>query len=173
MEDIRRSMERTTPFLLVGSLSFFLFLAHIIYSMSSPPLPPPLSSDQSLDRISSQQQQQQQQQKKQRTLHSSIEKRRRERINDKIQQLKEMIPACNPYSEKNPIAGPSLYQPLHKLTILQAAIEYIEEMHQKLLDASTTSSSDTTSHLLDDPKIVQVIEHAQQCTSGSYRKILE
>lgn len=140
----------------------------------------------------SSQQQQQQQQKKQRTLHSSIEKRRRERINDKIQQLKEMVPACNPYSEKNPIAGPSLYQPLHKLTILQAAIEYIEEMHQKLLDAAAAASSSSPDsaaatpshhhhhhhHLLDDPKIIQVIEHAQQCangsaSSGSYRKILE
>ncbi|KAI7879781.1 HLH-domain-containing protein [Lichtheimia hyalospora FSU 10163] len=134
--------------------------------MSSPPLPPFASSD---DMISSQQQQ-----KKQRTLHSSIEKRRRERINDKIQQLKDMVPACNPYSEKNPIAGPSLYQPLHKLTILQAAIEYIEEMHQKLLDASSPPSDATSSHLLDDPKIIQVIEHAQQCANGtSYRKILE
>lgn len=150
--------------------------------MSSPPLTPSSSDNNTntLDMISSQQQQQ----KKQRTLHSSIEKRRRERINDKIQQLKEMVPACNPYSEKNPIAGPSLYQPLHKLTILQAAIEYIEEMHQKLLDAASPSPDSATPssrhhhhHLLDDPKIIQVIEHAQQCANGtsggSYRKILE
>ena len=140
--------------------------------MSSPPLPPSLSENKTHNDTNSSQQQQ----KKQRTLHSSIEKRRRERINDKIQQLKDMVPACNPYSEKNPIAGPSLYQPLHKLTILQAAIEYIEEMHQKLLDASSPPSDATSSHLLDDPKIIQVIEHAQQCTngtSGSSHKILE
>lgn len=45
--------------------------------------------------------------------HSAIERRRRERINDKIIQLKELIPTCA--NQEN----------LHKMTILQSAIEYI------------------------------------------------
>ncbi|GBC07863.1 hypothetical protein RclHR1_07740002 [Rhizophagus clarus] len=46
--------------------------------------------------------------------HSAIERRRRERINDKILQLKELIPSCADQDH------------LHKLSILQSAIEYIQ-----------------------------------------------
>jgi hypothetical protein len=46
--------------------------------------------------------------------HSAIERRRRERINDKIMQLKELIPSCADQDH------------LHKLNILQSAIEYIQ-----------------------------------------------
>ncbi|KAI8328291.1 hypothetical protein BD560DRAFT_417380 [Blakeslea trispora] len=45
--------------------------------------------------------------------HSAIERRRRERINDKILQLKELIPSCADRHN------------LHKMTILQSAIDYI------------------------------------------------
>ncbi|KAG2220274.1 hypothetical protein INT45_009889 [Circinella minor] len=93
--------------------------------------------------------------------HSLTEKRRRERINDKIQQLKEIIPTCNPYSEQQPIRGPSFHQPLHKLAILEAAIDYIQQMHQTLLNHS--SDGDSHSIILTDPKVLNVIEHAHQC----------
>ncbi|KAI9313086.1 helix-loop-helix DNA-binding domain-containing protein [Dichotomocladium elegans] len=105
----------------------------------------------------------------QRALHNSVEKRRREQINDKIHQLKEMIPSCNPYSGgQSPIAGPTLYQPLHKITILQAAITYIQDMHQRLLlDASEprplANSSITQPIIWDDPRIIQVLQHARRC----------
>ncbi|CAI2173894.1 10657_t:CDS:2 [Funneliformis geosporum] len=46
--------------------------------------------------------------------HSAIERRRREKINDKIMQLKELIPSCADQDH------------LHKLSILQSAIEYIQ-----------------------------------------------
>ncbi|KAF9965050.1 hypothetical protein BGZ70_005496 [Mortierella alpina] len=46
--------------------------------------------------------------------HSAIERRRRERINDKILQLKYLVPAC--VDEDH----------LHKLSILQSTIEYIQ-----------------------------------------------
>ncbi|KAF9111784.1 hypothetical protein BGX27_004439 [Mortierella sp. AM989] len=46
--------------------------------------------------------------------HSAIERRRRERINDKILQLKHLVPAC--VDEDH----------LHKLSILQSTIEYIQ-----------------------------------------------
>ncbi|KAI9025208.1 hypothetical protein CLU79DRAFT_744563 [Phycomyces nitens] len=45
--------------------------------------------------------------------HSAIERRRRERINDKILQLKELIPSCAEQDQ------------LHKMSILQSAIDYI------------------------------------------------
>jgi hypothetical protein len=45
--------------------------------------------------------------------HSAIERRRRERINDKIMQLKQLIPTCA--DQEN----------LHKMSILQSAIDYI------------------------------------------------
>ncbi|KAJ3099323.1 hypothetical protein HDU96_010744, partial [Phlyctochytrium bullatum] len=48
--------------------------------------------------------------------HSAIERRRRERINDKIMTLKRLVPAC---------AG---RDNLHKLSILQSTIEYILEL---------------------------------------------
>ncbi|KAI7860559.1 Myc-type, basic helix-loop-helix domain-containing protein, partial [Circinella umbellata] len=45
--------------------------------------------------------------------HSAIERRRRERINDKILQLRQLIPSC------------ANQEHLHKMTVLQSAIDYI------------------------------------------------
>ncbi|KAI8349663.1 hypothetical protein BD560DRAFT_410116 [Blakeslea trispora] len=59
--------------------------------------------------------------------HSAIERRRRERINDKILQLKQLIPSC--VEQDN----------LHKMSILQSAIDYItylKQVVQKLDDQS-------------------------------------
>ncbi|ORZ07598.1 hypothetical protein BCR42DRAFT_425839 [Absidia repens] len=52
--------------------------------------------------------------------HSAIERRRRERINDKIMQLKQLIPTCA--DQEN----------LHKMSVLQSAIEYITYLKQIL-----------------------------------------
>ncbi|OAD06811.1 helix-loop-helix DNA-binding domain-containing transcription factor [Mucor lusitanicus CBS 277.49] len=57
--------------------------------------------------------------------HSAIERRRRERINDKILQLKDLIPSCS--DREN----------LHKMTILQSAIDYITYL-KKVIDDSPT-----------------------------------
>ncbi|KAJ3093665.1 hypothetical protein HDU97_009268 [Phlyctochytrium planicorne] len=64
--------------------------------------------------------------------HSAIERRRRERINDKIMQLKQLVPSCA--DREN----------LHKLSILQNAIEYIHKLQAMLgIDsAATTNASD-------------------------------
>ncbi|KAG1444731.1 hypothetical protein G6F56_010175 [Rhizopus delemar] len=58
--------------------------------------------------------------------HSAIEKRRRERINEKIVQLKELIPSCADQDN------------LHKMTVLQSAIDYISYLKEivKGLDES-------------------------------------
>ncbi|CAG8777760.1 6782_t:CDS:1, partial [Acaulospora morrowiae] len=55
--------------------------------------------------------------------HSAIERRRRERINDKIMQLKELIPSCADQDH------------LHKLSILQSAIEYIQYLQGIIADS--------------------------------------
>ncbi|KAG0250851.1 hypothetical protein BG011_008034 [Mortierella polycephala] len=52
--------------------------------------------------------------------HSAIERRRRERINDKILQLKHLVPSC--VDEDH----------LHKLSILQSTIEYIQYLKSAL-----------------------------------------
>ncbi|CEP10328.1 hypothetical protein [Parasitella parasitica] len=54
-----------------------------------------------------------QREKARKVSHSAIERRRRERINDKILQLKQLIPSC--VEQEN----------LHKMSILQSAIDYI------------------------------------------------
>ncbi|KAL0088161.1 helix-loop-helix DNA-binding domain-containing transcription factor [Phycomyces blakesleeanus] len=48
--------------------------------------------------------------------HSAIERRRRERINDKMSHLKQLIPACADQDG------------LHKMSILQSAIDYIHHL---------------------------------------------
>ncbi|KAJ3152254.1 hypothetical protein HDU89_001474 [Geranomyces variabilis] len=55
--------------------------------------------------------------------HSAIERRRRERINDKIMQLKSLVPAC------------ANQDSLHKLRILEEAIQYIHILKDELADA--------------------------------------
>ncbi|CAO3569657.1 unnamed protein product [Mortierella alpina] len=59
--------------------------------------------------------------------HSAIERRRRERINDKILQLKHLVPAC--VDEDH----------LHKLSILQSTIEYIQHL-KAILPASVANT---------------------------------
>ncbi|CAO3666165.1 unnamed protein product [Rhizopus stolonifer] len=54
--------------------------------------------------------------------HSAIERRRRERINDKITQLKDLIPSCADGSN------------LHKMTVLQGAIDYITYLRKVVKD---------------------------------------
>ncbi|KAI8072157.1 uncharacterized protein B0P05DRAFT_549105 [Gilbertella persicaria] len=58
--------------------------------------------------------------------HSAVEKRRRERMNDKIEKLKTLIPSCTAQFPT------SVQQPIHKLSVLQAAIDYINELHHQL-----------------------------------------
>ncbi|KAL9547134.1 hypothetical protein MBANPS3_006315 [Mucor bainieri] len=62
--------------------------------------------------------------------HSAIERRRRERINDKILQLKDLIPSCA--DREN----------LHKMTILQSAIDYITYLKKVIEDSPTLTEED-------------------------------
>lgn len=63
--------------------------------------------------------------------HSAIERRRRERINDKIFQLKQLIPAC--VDQDN----------LHKMSILQSAIDYISYLKDIVTKLENNESTAT------------------------------
>jgi len=78
--------------------------------------------------------------------HSAIERRRRERINDKILQLKHLVPAC--VDEDH----------LHKLSILQSTIEYIQYLksvvpesvaNAKFPKATNSNPNNKTTDMLD------------------------
>jgi hypothetical protein len=56
-----------------------------------------------------------------RTAHSLIERRRRCKMNDEFAVLKEMIPGCKG-------------QDMHKLSILQASIEYMRYLEKVCVD---------------------------------------
>ncbi|KAJ1344585.1 hypothetical protein BSLG_000108 [Batrachochytrium salamandrivorans] len=68
-----------------------------------------------------------------RASHSAIERRRRERINDKIAEMKTMLPTC-----ANKVG-------LHKLTILEEGVDYIlylkEQVRRLSGDANRTAGS--------------------------------
>ncbi|KAI8074040.1 hypothetical protein BC940DRAFT_289854 [Gongronella butleri] len=69
--------------------------------------------------------------------HSAIERRRRERINDKIMQLKQLIPTCANQGH------------LHKMSILQSAIEYITYLKQVLENIDQTADGAAVVRHLD------------------------
>lgn len=60
------------------------------------------------------------------TAHSIIERRRRSKMNEEFETLKSMIPACTG-------------QPMHKLAILQAGIDYMRYLEQCVADLQGTN----------------------------------
>nr|CAG8441429.1 8960_t:CDS:2 [Entrophospora candida] len=82
--------------------------------------------------------------------HSQIERRRRERINDKIMQLRELIPGCS--EQEN----------MHKLSVLQNAIESIKKskfnryeipIPKSFLSAGNTTTATTNSNVISSSTI--------------------
>ncbi|KAJ3130307.1 hypothetical protein HK101_005101, partial [Irineochytrium annulatum] len=57
--------------------------------------------------------------------HSAIERRRREKINDKIAHLRLMVPSSG-LEQEGGAAG------LHKMNVLQAAIDHIKDLRARL-----------------------------------------
>ncbi|KAI8339690.1 hypothetical protein BC941DRAFT_421185 [Chlamydoabsidia padenii] len=72
--------------------------------------------------------------------HSAIERRRRERINDKIMQLKQLIPTCA--NQDN----------LHKMSILQSSIDYITYLKDVLQQVGSLGDVDDKMHKVKTPK---------------------
>ncbi|CAO3595559.1 unnamed protein product [Absidia cylindrospora] len=75
--------------------------------------------------------------------HSAIERRRRERINDKIMQLKQLIPTCA--NQEN----------LHKMSILQSSIDYITYLKDILEQIEKQGGG----------KVVDLVPHQGKLTS--------
>lgn len=67
-------------------------------------------------------------------MHSQIEKRRREKINDTMHRLKDLVPACHDQDLL-----------LRKLDVLTATADYIEELHIKIYGRSMPVSKQTYS----------------------------
>lgn len=63
------------------------------------------------------------------TAHSAIERRRRSKMNEEFDSLKQLVPAC-----RQSIAAEGGDAGLHKLTILQATVEYVRYL-QACLDS--------------------------------------
>ncbi|KAI8638360.1 hypothetical protein BD408DRAFT_352019 [Parasitella parasitica] len=84
--------------------------------------------------------------------HSAIERRRREKINDKILQLRDLIPSC---AER---------ENLHKMTILQSAIDYITYL-KKVIEDSPTLTEDQHSLSKQPPKEAVQNTNQKPCAS--------
>jgi hypothetical protein len=83
--------------------------------------------------------------------HSAIERRRREKINVKIQQLRQLIPSCADQDH------------LHKLNILQSAIEYIGYLHEILWNMETEEGNNMLELAArNDLRMLGVLQHLQR-----------
>lgn len=72
---------------------------------------------------------------KRRQTHSEIERRRRNKLNEKFDELRELIPSCADYrfAKRGGDSG------LHKLDILTEAVDYIRSLHKDQLESSASS----------------------------------
>ncbi|KAG9285221.1 hypothetical protein G9A89_002117, partial [Geosiphon pyriformis] len=79
--------------------------------------------------------------------HSAIERRRRERINDKIIQLQQLVPSCANQPQ------------IHKLTILQGAIDYIGYLQSCLAEKRKHEMNSTNdAMMLEEWRFVRQIK---------------
>ncbi|KAJ2962497.1 hypothetical protein NQZ79_g2317 [Umbelopsis isabellina] len=121
------------------------------YSMMpqmSPPLHPTITSSPTGGRRGTTADQREQLRK---VSHSAIERRRREKINVKIQQLRQLIPSCADQDH------------LHKLNILQSAIEYIGYLHEILQNMETDDGNSMLEMAArNDLRMLGVLQHLQR-----------
>ncbi|KAI9476124.1 MAG: hypothetical protein EXX96DRAFT_575866 [Benjaminiella poitrasii] len=89
--------------------------------------------------------------------HSAIERRRREKMNDKILQLKELIPSCA--NREN----------LHKMNILQSAIDYIVYL-QNAIKEKQEESKGVDSKSLEEESTAQEDPNSQPNSKDSRPK---
>lgn len=83
--------------------------------------------------------------------HSAIERRRREKINTKIQQLRQLIPSCADQDH------------LHKLNILQSAIEYIGYLHSVLGSMETDGGANVLENVArTDHRMLALLQHLRR-----------
>ncbi|TPX46811.1 hypothetical protein SeLEV6574_g03013 [Synchytrium endobioticum] len=97
---------------------------------------------------------------KRKISHSAIEKRRRERINTKIMQLKSLVPQCQKQDN------------VHKLDILQGAIDYILSLQTQILELSKQPHHATSHHQHHVPLLHQQQEHKRICPESLITEIM-
>jgi hypothetical protein len=90
--------------------------------------------------------------------HSAIERRRRERINDKIMEIKAIVPSCSHRDN------------VHKFSILQSAISYIEKLQLFVSDVVKVAgaSSEVSKERAED--VTQRLKELSQRGNGLLRK---
>ena len=92
------------------------------------------------------------------TAHSLIERRRRSKMNEEFDTLKNMIPACDG-------------QDMHKLAILQASIDYVRYLQDCVTDLRNSQDSGTPvpefkqSNMVLSPNMDRPIPHPHQKNS--------
>ncbi|KAG2186770.1 hypothetical protein INT44_002996 [Umbelopsis vinacea] len=82
--------------------------------------------------------------------HSAIERRRREKTNTKIQQLRQLIPSCADQDH------------LHKLNILQSGIEYINYLHAVLGNMESQGQNVLESAARNDHRMLALLQHLKR-----------
>ncbi|PGH05379.1 hypothetical protein AJ80_08347 [Polytolypa hystricis UAMH7299] len=80
------------------------------------------------------------------TAHSLIERRRRSKMNEEFNTLKNMIPACKG-------------QEMHKLAILQASIDYVNYLERCISDLKANSTSNGGDSTPTSPTSFQATRH--------------
>ncbi|KAJ1569528.1 hypothetical protein HK405_003316, partial [Cladochytrium tenue] len=161
--------SRAMPVTAVAPLASYVGLAPSPPASTSPArqvvavVPPPAPPTSSSSRRRTKEEREQ----ARKVSHSAIERRRRERINDKIARLRSLVPACHaPHggaasgdeegSVDVPASGgaPQQQQQQHKLTVLQHTIEYIEKLQLALAVAEQAGGpdvADAVSRVLETP----------------------
>ncbi|KAI8584749.1 hypothetical protein K450DRAFT_217835 [Umbelopsis ramanniana AG] len=87
--------------------------------------------------------------------HSAIERRRREKINTKIQQLRQLIPSCADQDH------------LHKLNILQSGIEYINYLHAVLGNMESQGQNVLESAARNDHRMLALLQHLKRLSPAT------
>lgn len=124
-----------------GSMSSFP-----VVSQMSPPLHPSITSVP----IGRQETTADQREQLRKVSHSAIERRRREKINTKIQQLRQLIPSCADQDH------------LHKLNILQSGIEYINYLHAVLGNMESQGQNVLESAARNDHRMLALLQHLKR-----------
>ncbi|KAH8553505.1 hypothetical protein BGW37DRAFT_485949 [Umbelopsis sp. PMI_123] len=124
-----------------GSMSSFPVVPQM-----SPPLHPAITATP----ITRQETTADQREQLRKVSHSAIERRRREKINTKIQQLRQLIPSCADQDH------------LHKLNILQSAIEYINYLHAVLGNMESQGQNVLESAARTDHRMLALLQHLKR-----------
>lgn len=98
-----------------------------------------------------------------RTAHSEIERRRRSKMNQEFESLKQLVPAC-----QQSISSSGATNGLHKLVILQETVEYVRYL-KNCLEAVETQNKEMQLHMIQQQQQVSnaMANSSSSSSSGS------